>query len=163
MALVQGNHEIQALPAHRADQSFTISVRRWCPHGSAQNFQFKVTVKFLVQLPGEDRIVVVDQELIRMIARDRFPELLQRPVCGRMRGYVVVENAAAANFHHDENQQHLESGRNRNQKVAGDNSPGMIADERSPVLRRGSGAPSTVQVLRPVLADGARRNADPQL
>ena len=42
MALVQGNYEIQAFPAHRADQSFTISVRRRCPHGSAQNLQFKV-------------------------------------------------------------------------------------------------------------------------
>ena len=50
-----------------------------------------------------------------------------------------------------------------NQKVAGDNSLGMIADERSPVLRRGSGAPGAVQVLRPVLADGTRRNADAQL
>jgi hypothetical protein len=80
-----------------------------------------------------------------------------------MRGHVVVENTAAANFHHDENHQHPESGRDRNQKVAGDNSPGMIADERSPVLLRGSGAPGTVQPLRPVLADGARRNADAQL
>ena len=116
-----------------------------------------------VQLPWEDRIAVVDRELIRMIARDRFPELLQRPVCGRMRGHVVVENTAAANFHYDENHQHPEPDRNCNQKVAGDNSLGMIADERSPVLRRGSGAPGAGQVLRPVLADGTRRNADAQL
>ena len=98
-----------------------------------------------------------------MIARDRFPKLRQRPVCGWMRGHVEVENTAAANFHYDGNQQHPEPGRNCNQKVAGDNALDMIADGRSPVVRRDSGAPGTVHVLRPVLADGARRNADAQL
>ena len=76
MALVQGNHEIQALLAHRAHQPFTARVRRWCPHWSAQNLQIKVTLKLLVQLPREDRIAVVDQELITMVTGNGFPELL---------------------------------------------------------------------------------------
>ena len=83
MALVQGNHEIQAFPAHRAHQLFTIRVRRWCPRGSAQNLQIKVTLQLLVQLPREDRIAVVDQELITMVTGNGVPELLQRPICCR--------------------------------------------------------------------------------
>ena len=70
-----------------------------------------------------------------MVTGDGFPELLPSPVCGGMRGHLVVENTAAADLHHDEDKQHLESDGYRNQKVTGDDSVGMILDERSPVLR----------------------------
>src|SRR5438445_12112411 len=64
------------------------------------------------------------------------------------------------NTHGEKNTKHLESHCHRNQKIAGDNSVSMIPDERTPVLRRGSGARSSAQLLRPVFADGSWRNAD---
>ena len=52
-----------------------------------------------------------------MVARDGFSELLQRPVRGRMRGHVIVQNATAPYLHHQENITHLESDVHRNQKA----------------------------------------------
>ena len=72
-----------------------------------------------------------------MVTGNGFPKLLQCPVCRRMRGHVVVENTAAADFHHEKDEEHLEPDRHSNQKVAGDDPLGMILDERSPVLRGG--------------------------
>src|SRR5664280_896960 len=59
----------------------------------------------------------MDQELVRMVAGNGFSELLQRPLCGRMRGHVVMQNTTAPDLHHDENTEHPESGRDRNQEV----------------------------------------------
>jgi hypothetical protein len=71
-----------------------------------------------------------------------------------------MDNAPTPHLHGEKNTEHLESHCHRNQKIAGDNSVSMIPDERAPVLRRGSGARSPVQLLRPVFADGSWRNAD---
>ena len=90
--------------------------RRWRPHGSAQNLHIKVILQLLVQLPREDRIAVVDQELITMVIGNGFPALLQCPVWRGMRGHVVVQNTAAADFHHEKDQQHLEPDRHSDQK-----------------------------------------------
>src|ERR1017187_6843379 len=85
MSLVQRDHEIQTLPPHRSNQPFTICNRLWCPHWSAQNLQFKITSQSLVQLPREDRIAVVDQEPITVVAREGFSELLHSPLQRRSR------------------------------------------------------------------------------
>jgi len=135
MPLVQWNHEIQALAPHRSDQPFAIRVRFRRPHRRAQNPQPKGAFELLVQVRREDRIAAMDQELVWMVARNGFSELLQRPARRRMRGHVVVENTAARYLHHDENIDHLESGRDRNQEVTSDDALRMILDESSPVLR----------------------------
>ena len=105
----------------------------------------------------------MDQELVRMVAWNGFSELLQRPLCGRMRGHVVVENTAAADFHDKKDEQHLEPDSHGNQKVAGNDPLGMILDEGSPVLRRRSGAPGPVGLLWPVLANSSWRNQNAKL
>src|ERR1700730_17125470 len=92
-----------------------------------------------------------------------LPETVQRPVCRRMSGHVVMENAAAANLHHEEDKQHLESDRDCNQEITGHDPSGMILDEGPPVLRRGSSTSNTARWLGPILAHGARRNIDAQL
>jgi len=79
-----------------------------------------------------------------MVARDRFPKLLQCPVCSQMRSHVVMDNAPTPHLHCKKNTEHMESHCHRNQKIAGDNSVSMIPEERTPVLRRGSGARSPV-------------------
>jgi hypothetical protein len=105
----------------------------------------------------------MDQELVRMVAWNGFSELLQRPLCGRMRGHVAMENTTAPYLHHDENIEHPESGRDRNQEVTSDDALCMILDEGSPVLRRRSAAPGPAQLLGPVLANGSRRNKNAKL
>src|ERR1700737_3360128 len=66
----------------------------------AQYSQSERGLEFFVQLRREDRITVMNQELVQTVIRKGFPKLLQRPVCRRMRGHVVVENARAANLHY---------------------------------------------------------------
>jgi hypothetical protein len=103
MPLVQRNHEIQALTTHGSDQPFAIRIRLWRAHRRPQDPQPKRAFELLVQVPRENRIAIMDQELVTSVAGNGFPKLLQRPVCGGMRGHVVVENTATANFHYDEN------------------------------------------------------------
>jgi hypothetical protein len=71
------------------------------------------------KLPREDRFAVVDHELITMVIGNGFPELPPCPICCGMRGHVVVQNTAAADFHHEKDEQHLEPDRHGNQKIAG--------------------------------------------
>src|ERR1019366_964042 len=123
----------------------------------------KRALELLVQIPREDRIAVMDQELVRMVAWDGFSQLLQRPLCGGMRGHVVMKNPTASYLHHDENIEHPESGRDRNQEVTSDDALRMILDEGSPVVRRRSAVPGPAESLRPVLANGSRRNQNAKL
>src|SRR5450759_4340058 len=105
----------------------------------------------------------MDQELVRMVAGNGFSQLLQFPLCGRMCSHVVMQNTTAPYLHHDENIEHPESGRDRNQEVTSDDALRMILDEGSPMLRRRAGAPDPAQLLGPVLANGSRRNQNAQL
>ena len=103
------------------------------------------------------------QELVRMVAGNGFSQLLQRPLCGGMPGHVVMENTTGPHLHHDENIEHPESGRDRNQEVTSDDALRMILDEGSPMLRRRSSAFGPAELLGPVLANGSRRNQNAKL
>jgi len=81
-----------------------------------------------------------------MVTGNGFPELLRCPICGGMRGHVVVQNTAAADFHNEKDEQHLEPDRHGNQKIAGDDPLGMILDERSAVLRGGPSLPDPIRL-----------------
>ena len=70
-----------------------------------------------------------------MVVRDGFAELLHRPGVGRMSRHVALEDTRAADFHCEEDIEHLESRCHCNQEVAGDNSSGMILDEGFSMLR----------------------------
>src|SRR3984893_18168053 len=157
------DHEIQTLASYSSDHPFAICICLRCAHRRAQYSQSEAGLEFFVQLRREDRITVMNQELVRTVIRKGFPKLLQRPVCRRMSGHVVMENAAAANLHHEEDKQHLESDRDCNQEITGHDPSGVILDEGPPVLRRGSSTSNTARWLGPILAHGARRNIDAQL
>jgi hypothetical protein len=54
--------------------------------------------KTLVDIRREDAVPIVDDEAVRMIARQGFPELRQRPFRRRMGRGVVVENLAGSDL-----------------------------------------------------------------
>jgi len=66
--LAQRNHEIQTFPAYSSHQSFTIGVCLWRSRGRVQHPQSK-SLELLVHLCREDRITLMDQETVGMIAR----------------------------------------------------------------------------------------------
>jgi hypothetical protein len=108
----------------------------------------------LVDVLGEVAVAIVDQEAAGMISRQRFPELLERPLRRRMGRDVVVENPAGSDLHHDENVEGAEGGRDHHEEVAGHYDFGMITDEGQPALFRVRRARRPV--MAEVLADGAR-------
>jgi hypothetical protein len=55
----------------------------------------------------------VDQELVAMIAGNGFARVLQYPIGSGMRRQVVVENSAATDLHHNQDEQHPGIGQSR--------------------------------------------------
>jgi hypothetical protein len=92
--------------------------------------------ELLVHLCREDRISIMDQKTVGMIAGDRFAKLLQGPGCRWMRGDVAMDDAPCPDLHQEE---HIESSKpsgHHDQEITGDDGLGVIADKRPPVLRR---------------------------
>jgi hypothetical protein len=80
-------------------------------------------------LLGENAVPVVNEESIRMIARERLPELLQGPFRGRVGGHVVMENSTGAQLHDHEYVKRAERGSDHNEEVARSDHLGMVMDE----------------------------------
>src|ERR1035438_9503884 len=104
-----------------------------CPHGSSKNSHAEVRYG-LVQPLRKDAVPVVDHEPIRMVARQRLPELLQGPLCSRVGGDVVVENSSCSKFHDHEYVKCAKSGRDHNEEVTRHDHLGMIVDKSQPTL-----------------------------
>src|SRR5215471_13095911 len=90
----------------------------------------------LVDFLCEDAIVIMDEEAVGMIARQRFPELLQRPLRGGMGRDVVEENPAGSDFHDHEGVESTECGGDHHEEVTGHDDFGMVTEEGQPALFR---------------------------
>src|ERR1700722_338876 len=97
-----------------------------------------------------------------MFMGHRLSELLQGPLRSGVSSHVAVENKTAADFYCEERYRPLETGRHCHWEITCDDPCGMILDEGSPTLRRVS-RPGPIRLLRPVLANGSRRNEYAQL
>ena len=93
MAVRQGNQVIQAFPSQCANEPFTKGVCVRTSWWRLQHPQPEV-VDRLVKLRGENAITVMDEEAIGMVRRDRFAQVLERPVCCGMRGHIGMEDPA---------------------------------------------------------------------
>ena len=78
MAFVERKQEVETFATEAATQSLADRVRLWGSYWRPQNSYAQIP-KTLVDLLSEDTVPIVDDEAIGMIARQRFPELLQRP------------------------------------------------------------------------------------
>src|SRR5215472_3133721 len=108
MAFVEGNQEVQALATKAAAQSFAYGVRLRGSHRRPQN-PYPQIGKALVNRLREDAVPIMDDEAVGVAARQRFPELLQRPFRRGVRRGVEVENLAGSSLHDDENIEGSES------------------------------------------------------
>src|SRR5262249_61313309 len=88
MAFVEWNQEVETFATKAAAESFAHRVRLRGPQRRPQNPYTQIG-KTLVDIRREDVVAIVDDETIRMIARQGFPELLQRPFRRGMGGDVV--------------------------------------------------------------------------
>src|SRR6516162_5850823 len=91
MAFVEWNQQVETFAAKAAAESLAHRVRLLGPHWRTQNPYTQIG-KTLVDIRREDAVPIVDDEAVRMIARQRFLELLQRPFRRGMGRGVEVEN-----------------------------------------------------------------------
>src|SRR5215467_9984689 len=133
MAFVEGNQEVETLPTQTAAQSLAHRVRLRGPHWRTENPYTQIG-KTLVNILREDAVAVVDEEAVRMIARQGLPELLQRPFRRGMGSDVLVENLAGSDLHDEEDVEGTECGGDHHEETAGHNYLGVVADEGPPAL-----------------------------
>ena len=147
--LAQGNHEVQRLAAHRADEAFAEGIRFRRTGRGFQDGNSQATDSG-VELGGEDGVPVVNQVVKGMIRGDGLAQLLGRPRRARVLGDIHMEDLSRGDLHHHE---HIEAScevqRNDSDEVTGHNGPGVIAHEGSPALietatRRGGSSPGPV-------------------
>src|SRR5712691_7788471 len=101
MPLAEWDDEVQTLPPYTAHEPFTYGI---CLGGAHRRFHDLHThgCDFLIQLPREDAVMIVNHEPVRMAARQRFAELLQGPLGCGMFGDAVMKNPTGSQFHHDQ-------------------------------------------------------------
>src|SRR5258707_9896912 len=117
MPLVEWNQEVETLPAKAAAESLAHRVRFRGSHRRPQNPYTQIG-KALVDFLGEDAVSIVDDESVRMIARQCFAELLERPFRRGMGSDVLVENLAGSDLHHDQDVEGAERGGDHHEEVA---------------------------------------------
>lgn len=79
MVLGQWNDKVQTLPSQRAQEPFAQRVRLRCLWRRFQHPQPQA-VDALVELLGENTVPVMQQKAVRVVSRNRFAQLLERPV-----------------------------------------------------------------------------------
>src|SRR5271166_3173201 len=101
MPFVERNQEVQTLPAKTAGKSLAHRVRLRGAQRRPQNPYTQIG-KALVDFLKEDAVSIVDEESVRMIARQCLPELLECPFRCGMGSDVLVKNPARSDLHHDQ-------------------------------------------------------------
>src|SRR5215471_17980150 len=91
MAFVERKQEVETFATKAAAESFAHRVRLWGPQRRPQNPYTQIG-KTSVDIRREYAVAIVDDEAVGMVARQRFPELLQRPFRRGMGRGVEVEN-----------------------------------------------------------------------
>ena len=143
VSLVQRNQEIQTFAADSSYQAFAESVRLGRAERRFQDAQAH-RLQSRIQLGGVNAVAVVNEEPVRFLSRDDFPDLLKRPIRGGMSGNVEVSDPACSHFHNYEDIENPKMSRHGDEEIAGQNALGMIADKRHPTLRRGTALRSFV-------------------
>src|SRR6266566_7107234 len=116
--LTQWDHEVQALTTYSAHQPFAVGIRLRCSRGRAQHAQPKC-FELVVYLYRKDGVALANQKAVGMIPGDRFPELLQGPLGGRVACDIAVQDAPRPNLHHEEHKQDSKPSGNDNEEIAG--------------------------------------------
>src|SRR5215471_21782966 len=78
MAFVERKQEVETFATKAAAESFAYRVGFRGSYWRPQNSYTQIR-QTLVDFLSEDAISIVDDEAVGMVARQRFPELLQRP------------------------------------------------------------------------------------
>ena len=106
------------------------------------------------RLSPRNRVAVVNEKPVSMLARNRFAELVQRPFGCRMSRHVGMQNPTAAHFHDHQDMKDSKAGRHRYRKAAGRHRLCVVPDEGPPMLRTGSPPFPPITLCRPINTHG---------
>lgn len=135
MSFIQRNEVIQTLSADAPDEALAESVRLGRAERRFQNAEAHLR-QGRTQLRRVQVVAVMDEEAMRPLSCDHFPELLERPVRGGMGGDVEVIDSAPAYFHDHEDVEDPKARRHGDEEIAGEKGLRMIANKGRPTLRR---------------------------
>ena len=90
MPLIQDDDVIEALPPDRSDHAFDEWILPWTSRSNQHFLEAHVSDSFL-KSSAIDLVPVAKQILGLQFPRERFHDLLRRPLCGRVGGDVEVQ------------------------------------------------------------------------
>ncbi len=118
MTLVERNQEVETfaanVPPKRSQNEFDVGALN-----GVRNTRTPMAVTSLSSSLEKMLFAVVNDELIRMTARERLAQLLRGPFRRRVRGHIVMQDSAGAQIHDDKYVQSSERGGDHNEEVAG--------------------------------------------
>src|SRR5215831_16588058 len=132
---MQHDHMIETLTANGSNHSLDIGSlprRARC----RQDFADAHVSHLFSEVVAEDRIAVAQQVTGELGKGKCLPQLLSRPLRGRVGGNVEVQNAAPVMGQNQENVKNLEADRMHGEEINRDQLLGMILQEGAPRLRR---------------------------
>jgi len=134
-AFLEHDHVIEALATNGSDHSLYIgSLPRRARGG--QNFADADVSHLFSKVMPEDSVAVAQQVAGEFGKGKCLPQLLSRPLRGRVGGNVKVQNAAPVMGQNQENVKNLEADRRNGEEINRDQLLGMSLQEGAPRLRR---------------------------
>ena len=112
MPLVDRNQKIETLSTNCSNQPLTERIRLGSSDRRLQRAYAKA-VQRLIESQRKNAVPVVNDESVWMIEGQEFPELLYRPLGGRMFGHIAMQNSARTDFHRSKHVQDPERRRHK--------------------------------------------------
>ena len=153
---MEHDHMIEALTTNGSNHSLYVGSlprRARC----RENFRDAHVSHLCSEVIAKNRITVA-QQVARELGKGKcFPQLLSRPLGGRVGGHIEVQNAAPVMSQHQEHIKDLETDRGHREEIDGDQLLGVILQKCAPSLRR------RFAVAHHVFADAAFPDIDAEL
>src|ERR1700745_2007395 len=132
---MEHDHMIEALAANGTNHSLHIGSlprRARCK----QHFPGTQGPHLFSEVNAEDRITVAQQVTRELVKGKGLPQLLPRPLSGRVGGHIEMKNATTIMGQHQKHVKNLETECGYGEEVDGDQLCEMVLQEGAPGLRR---------------------------
>src|SRR5467141_1916375 len=153
---MEHNHMIEALASNGSNHSLYIgSLPRRARR--RQNFADAHASHLVSEVIAKDSIAVPQQVARELVKGKCLPQLLSRPLGGRVGGHIEVQDAAPVMGQHQKHIKDLETDSGHREEVDGDQLLGVILQKCAPGLRR------RLAAAHHVFADAALTDVDAEL
>jgi hypothetical protein len=130
---MEHDHMVQALPPNGTNHPLHVGS---LPGGArrGQNFADAHVSHLVSEVSAEDGVAVAQQVARQLVKGKGLPQLLSRPLCGRVRGHVAVNNTTTVMGQNQKHVKDLETEGGHGEEVDGDQLRDVIVEEGAPGL-----------------------------